>query len=188
MVVLGAAGALTRAGGFQFSDDGLNGICVARDWVGNRTAAERAITLAVSGKVHFRNRNIFALDVAPNINLGPLQQRLHADVFAVRRGGGELPPEFRRLILGVPFNLRIAPREITLLSPGRIFVAPDAGDERVPFVLRHRLLKRDRFPLMCYRHWIVRFVANTASARFQIGRASWRERVWRSGVTGAVDG
>src|SRR5207237_1855318 len=109
-----------------FSDDGLNGICAARGRFGNWTAAERAITLAVSGKIHFRNRNIFALDVAPNINLGPIQQRLHADVFAVRRRGGELLPEFRRLILVVPFKLRIAPREITLLSPGRILDTPDA--------------------------------------------------------------
>jgi hypothetical protein len=64
--------------------------------------------------------------------------------------------------------LRIAPREVTLLSPGRIFIAPDAGDERVPFVLRHRLLKRDRFQLMRYRHRIVGFVANAASPRFLI--------------------
>src|SRR5437762_3039698 len=77
MVILGAAGALTRARGFQFSDDGVNGVCVARDGFANWTAAERAIALAIFRKIHFWNGNVFALDVAPNVNLGPIQQRLH---------------------------------------------------------------------------------------------------------------
>src|SRR5438552_13044399 len=107
MMILSAAGALTRARGFQFSDDGVNGACVARDGFGNWTAAERAIALAIFRKIHFWNGNVFALDVAPNVNLGPIQQRLHPHVLAIGGRSSKLPPEFWGLILVVPFELRV---------------------------------------------------------------------------------
>ena len=94
----------------------------------------------------------------------PIEQRLHAHVFAFRSRCCELSPEFRRLILVIPFRLRVARRKIALLRPGRIFIAANSGDERVPLVLGDRLLQRDRFQLVRHRHRIMRLVTDTARA------------------------
>ena len=80
----------------------------------------------------------------------------------------KLSPEFRGLILIIPFKLRIPRRKISLLRARWVLIAADAGDERIPFVLCHHLLQRDRFQLVRDRDGIMRFVADAASACFLV--------------------
>ncbi len=115
-----------------------------------------------------RDRNILALDVTPDVDLGPVEQRLHPYVLAFRRIGRELSPKFRRLIFVIPLELRIAGREVSFLRTGWIFVAPDSGDQRVEFVFREHLLKRDRFQFVRYGHRIMRLVTNAACTCFGV--------------------
>ena len=45
--------------------------------------------------------------------------------------GFELVPQFRRLILEIPFEVFVAWREIPLFGPGSFFVPPDTDDHRL---------------------------------------------------------
>src|SRR5580704_6136454 len=98
-MVLRAAGALGCLCRFKFGDDLVDRGCVAFDRMCDRTATERTKTFPVSGEIHVRDRNLFPLDVPPDIHLGPIKQWLYAHMFALLRCGYELAPELRGLIL-----------------------------------------------------------------------------------------
>src|SRR2546425_1010616 len=108
------------------------------------------------------------LDVAPDIDFGPIKQRLHTDVLAFGRVGYELSPEFRRFSFVIPFKFGVARRKISLLGASWIFVAPDASDERVPFVFGQHLLERDRFQFVRHRDRVMRLVTDATLARFGV--------------------
>src|SRR5206468_11067640 len=97
----------------------------------DRTAAERTKTFPGSGEIHVRNRNLFSLDVPPDIHLGPIEQRLYEEMFAFCSCGYKLAPEFRRLILVFPFKLRVARCTVSHLRTRAIFVTTNAVDKRV---------------------------------------------------------
>ena len=60
---------------------------------GTRRAAQAAITFTICiGKIERDNGNIFALDVLPNIQLRPMQQRMNADVSIFIKVSFELIP------------------------------------------------------------------------------------------------
>ena len=143
-MVLRATSALGRFRRFKLGNDLVDRGGGAFDRVRDGTAAEGAETFPVSRKIHFRDRNVLPLDVTPDIHLGPVEQRLYAHVFAFCRCGDELAPELRRLIFVIPFELRVARRKISLLCARGIFVAPNAGNERIPLLFRERLLQGDR--------------------------------------------
>src|SRR6266567_5141690 len=115
MIVLGAASALARARSLQFGNNFVDCRRRAYDWVRDGAASEGAKPFSAPREIHLRNRDVFALDVTPDINLSPVEERLHANVFAFCRGGRELSPEFRRLIFIIPFELRVARRKISFL-------------------------------------------------------------------------
>src|ERR1039458_9561724 len=111
MMVLGATGSLARARGFKFRHDFIDRCRIASDRLCDWTTTERTKALTISREIHFWNGNALALDVAPDIDFGPIEQRLDADMFAFCGRGRELPPEFRRLIFVIPFELPVLPPE-----------------------------------------------------------------------------
>src|SRR5205823_12184397 len=102
-------------------------------------ATKRAESFPVSREIHFGNLDVLALDISPDIHFSPIEQRLHAHVFALARAGDELSPELRRLIFVIPFKLRVSRRKISFLRASGIFIPPNSRDERVPFIFGERL-------------------------------------------------
>src|SRR6266700_3755534 len=101
---------------FELGNDFVNCGGSALDWTRNWAAAKRTESFSISGKIHFGDRDVFPLDVPPNIHLGPIEQRLHANMFAFRGSRYELAPEFGRLIFVIPFKLRVSGRKVFLLG------------------------------------------------------------------------
>ena len=109
--------------------------------IGDVLVAERAIALAVLGEIKRDDRNVFALGVGPDVGLGPMQDRMDAQMRARRRRGVELVPEFRRLVAHVPSAFGAARREHPLLGAGGFLVAADAGDQAVKAIFGERELQ-----------------------------------------------
>ena len=109
--------------------------------VGDVLIAERAIALAVLRQIQRDDRNVLALGVGPDVGLGPMQDRMDAQMRARRRRGVELVPEFRRLIAHVPSAFGAARREHALLGAGGFLVAANAGDQAVEAVFGERQLQ-----------------------------------------------
>src|SRR5436190_21504634 len=105
-MILRATGALGRPCRLELDDDLVDCRCSAFDWMRDRAAAKRTKTFPVSGEIHFRDWNVFPLDVALDMHLGQVKQRLHPHVFAFRRYGDELAQVFGSLIYVVLFELR----------------------------------------------------------------------------------
>src|SRR3546814_1069963 len=76
LVVHGTATAFGDPGGAQLGDDLLDRVGIAADRVGDVHVAERAIALAVAGEVQRHQRDAFTLDVEPDVELSPMQQRI----------------------------------------------------------------------------------------------------------------
>ena len=109
--------------------------------IGDVGIAQRAIALAVLREIQRDDRDVFALGVGPDVGLGPMQDRVDAQMRARRRRGVELVPEFRRLVAHVPSAFGAARREHPLLGAGRFLVAADAGDQSVEAVFGERELQ-----------------------------------------------
>src|SRR3546814_9303818 len=95
---------------------------------GDVAVALRAVALAVPGQVERHDGDALAPGVEPDVQLGPVQQRVDANVGARREVGLELVPELRRLVAEVPGPALAARAEHPLLGPRRLLVAADAGD------------------------------------------------------------
>src|SRR5262249_8480387 len=77
-----------------------------------RSAAERAVAGTFALVVIERNgRDFFALDVFPDVKLGPIKKRMNPDMCARGIVGLKLIPEFRRLISNVPKVVFVAGRK-----------------------------------------------------------------------------
>src|SRR5690242_300398 len=141
LLVLGAAGALGDARALELGDDRVDVGRLARHRPGARPAAQRAVAPPVAREIELDHRDALALRVAPHIELGPMQQRMDAQVDAGREFRVEVVPELRRLVAEIPFRI-LGPRaEHPLLGPRPLLVAPDAGDDAGEAVLRHDLLQ-----------------------------------------------
>src|SRR3954452_14772127 len=70
-----------------------------------------------------------------------MQDRVDAQMRALRRRGVEMIPELRRLIAHVPIAFEAARREHALLGARGFLVAADAGDEAVKAVFGQRHLE-----------------------------------------------
>ncbi len=116
---------------------------VGLDRRGDVLVAERAIALAVTRVVQVDDRDLLARDVAPDVELGPAQQRMDAHVRAFRQVALEVVPEFRRLVAEVPGAAFGARREHALLGAGRLLVAADAGDDALELELLQHVLEAD---------------------------------------------
>ncbi len=75
------------------------------------------------------------MDVAPDVDLGPVQQRMDPQMGPGREVGVELVPEFRRLVAEVPLPGVAARAEHPLLGAHALLVAADPGDDAGELVL-----------------------------------------------------
>ncbi len=106
---------------------------------------QRAIALhhrTLRGEVQRRHRDLLAVDVQPDVELGPVRNRKHAHRFALVDAGVVEVPQLRALVLGIPAVLLAAEREDALLGARLLLVAARAADRRVEAVLIQRLLQR----------------------------------------------
>ena len=148
-VIHGAAGAFRNPGCLELGDDLVDGAGVRFDRKRDVSITERAVALAVARQIERDDGNVFALGIGPDVALGPMQDRMHAQMRARRRRGVEVVPEFGRLVAHVPQAFGAARREHALLGAGGLFIAPDAGDQSVEAVLGEREL--ETFGLACGR-------------------------------------
>src|SRR3546814_18265231 len=82
------------------------------------------------GQVALHDGHLLAPRVEPDVDLGPVQQRVNSDMGAGREIGLVLVPELRRLVAEIPGAGLAARAEHALLGAGRLLVAADAGDDR----------------------------------------------------------
>ena len=104
-VVHRTAGALRDGRNRQFLDNLSDGRGLAIDRERNVLIPQRAIPLAFIREVQGNRRDVLTLDVAPDVDFSPRQQRVDAQVSARREVRVELPPEFRRLIAKIFFRM-----------------------------------------------------------------------------------
>src|SRR5688572_6229255 len=143
LAIHGAARALRRLGPLQLGDDRFDRVGDAVDRERDVLVAERAVALAVLGEIQLDHRDLLARDVAPDVHLGPMQQRMDTQVRAGRQVGVEIVPEFRRLVAEVPLPALAARAEHPLLGAHSLLVAPDAGDDAVEAVALDRIPEAD---------------------------------------------
>ena len=105
--VLGAAGAFARFGVAEFFDDFADGFRVGFNRAGAGGASEAAIALSFGVcEVERDDRHVLALDIFPDVQLGPVEQRMNTNVRTLFVVGFKLVPQLRRLITKI-----IPPRE-----------------------------------------------------------------------------
>src|SRR5215472_16296683 len=80
LLVLGAAGALGDARALELGDDRVDVGGLARHRPGARAAAQRAVAPPVAREIEVDHRNALAPRIAPHIELGPMQQRMDAQM------------------------------------------------------------------------------------------------------------
>src|SRR5258708_40032071 len=141
LVVHGAAGALGNFGAVELEDDLVDRARLRGHRRRDVGIAERAVALAVAGEIERNDRDALAPRIGPDIGLGPMQDRMDAQMRAGRRRGVEMIPEFRRLIAHVPAALDAARREHPFLGAGRLLVAANAGEQAVEAVFGERELE-----------------------------------------------
>src|SRR5215207_11278500 len=109
-------GDVRETAALQLDDDLLHVLGVRHHRLGAWPAAERAKALSLAlVVVEAHGRDALALDVLPDVELRPIEQRVDADVRTWRELGGVLIPEFRRLVGDVPVVLARARRKEAML-------------------------------------------------------------------------
>src|SRR3954447_193152 len=71
LVIHGPAGPLGRPGYFQFGNDLVDAGSAAVHREGDVLLTQRAVTLAVTGKVQRNDGNFLALGITPDVQFGP---------------------------------------------------------------------------------------------------------------------
>src|SRR5918996_1779080 len=141
LVIHRATAPLGDLGGLQLGDHLVQGRRVAVDREGDVGIAQRPVALAVPGEIEIDQRNALALRIAPDVDLAPMQQRVHPDMGLGREAGHVLVPELGRLVLEVPAIVLAARAEVALLGARALLVAPDAGDQALEAVLGERRIQ-----------------------------------------------
>ena len=95
----------------------------------------------LGGEVERHDRDLLAVDVEPDVELGPVREREDADRLALAVARVVEPPELGPLVLRVPAMLRGAEGEDALLRARLLLVAPRAAERGVEAVLVERLLQ-----------------------------------------------
>src|SRR6185369_6880117 len=94
--VLGATGAFGCFGYPQLLNDFAYAFCLGLNRERARVTPDAAVALSLRvGKVERDHWDLCALDVFPNVQFSPMQQRMDADVSAFFEIGLELIPKFR---------------------------------------------------------------------------------------------
>ena len=91
------------------------------------------------GVIHRHDGNIFARDVLPDIELGPVGKRENADVLALIDARIVDVPQFGALILRVPLAEFVAERVDAFFGAALLFVAPCAAKSRVIAAFRQAI-------------------------------------------------
>src|SRR5262245_52309625 len=125
-------GHVLQLAALQLDDDVVHVLRRAVDGRLAGAATEAAIAGARSLVVVERNgRDALALDVLPDVHLGPVEQRVDTDVRAGREVGLELVPELGRLVAHVPGVVLVARREVALLRAAALLVGARSHDHAV---------------------------------------------------------
>ena len=157
--------------GDQLLDDLRHGVGVRADGAGARRAAERSHAalhqlrllarqqrherllehdqrvaadddLALLGEVERHDRDVLDVDVLPDVDLGPVREREHADALARPDAAVQQVPELGPLVLRIPLALGVAQREDALLGARAFLVAPGAAERRVEVAGLERVEQR----------------------------------------------
>src|SRR3984893_5668684 len=105
---------------------------------------ERSIAIhdrAPGRKVQGHDRNVFQVDVLPDIELRPVGNRKHADALALMLARVVQAPQLGALVLRIPAMLRRAERENALLRPALLLIAPCSAEGHIEAILIERLLQ-----------------------------------------------
>ena len=128
-----AFGDVLEFSALQFGDDVIDVLGVRINRRLAWAASQRTVTFAVALIVIERHRrDAFALDVFPNVQLGPVQQRMNAHVGAWGEIRFELIPQFRRLIANIPRVVLIARAEVALFRAAAFFIAACSNNDAMP--------------------------------------------------------
>src|SRR5881628_1561126 len=134
---------LDRAGAADVADSAkahrklLDPFAGAR-WGDLRHRNEQAVAAqhrAAVGVVDGGHGEALALDVLPDVELGPVADREHAHVLTLRHPRVVQAPQLGPLVLRVPLAELVAEREHALLRPGLLLVAPRAAEQGIEAVL-----------------------------------------------------
>jgi hypothetical protein len=80
---------------------------------------QRAVALdhrALGGEVQRHDRDVLEVDVLPDVELGPVREREHADALALVLAGVVEVPELGALVLRVPAVLRVRKEKMRSLA------------------------------------------------------------------------
>ena len=89
----------------QFLDDFADGFRSRLDGEGAGRAAQAAVPLPFAvGEIERNHGDLLSLDVFPDVQLRPVQQRVDANVRAFFEIGLELVPQLRRLVAEIPIR------------------------------------------------------------------------------------
>ena len=103
------------------------------------------------GEVDRRDLELLALDVLPDVHLGPVGDREDAHVLALADAAVVEAPQLGPLRLGLPLAELVAQREDALLGACLLLVAPRAAEDRVELVLQDGVQQRGRLQAVARR-------------------------------------
>src|SRR3984893_1620407 len=85
--------------------------------------------------------NALQVDVLPDIELGPVGNREHADALALVLARVVQAPQLGPLVLRIPAMLGRAERENPLLRPALLLIAPGSAERHIEAIFVERLLE-----------------------------------------------
>jgi len=177
--ILRATSALGDRGGSQFDDDLRNRRCAGIDGSCAGYATETAIAgAAATVEIEVWEWNPFQFEIFPNIEFGPIQERMHAHMGTGGKRRLVLIPEFGWLVAKVPFPMFIAEREVAFLRPRAFLVRANTEDDRRPPMLRNGQLERFNLQRRAATVWFM--PAANASVFWPTIRSSRHSRAIRS--------
>src|SRR4029077_1529210 len=140
--ILRAARSLCHRGVPQLVNDVVHGLCRRSDW----RRAGRTAEAAIAGplplvEIEIDEGNVLALDVFPNIDFRPIQQRMNSDVCPRRKSRLELIPELRRLIAEIPIAMFVTRREVAFLGSRPFLICAHTEDDACIALLLNQLLE-----------------------------------------------
>ena len=97
----------------------------------------------------------FEMDVLPDVELGPVRDREHADAFALGLAGVVEAPEFGALVFRVPAVVGGAEGKEALFRTGLLFVTAGAAKGYVETVQVECLLQTFGFPHVCVQRAMI---------------------------------
>ena len=103
------------------------------------------------GEVDRGHLELLAVDVLPDVELGPVGEREHAHVLALADPAVVEVPQLGALVLGVPLAELVAEGEDPLLGAGPLLVAAGAAEGGVEAVLVDRVEQRRRLQAVARR-------------------------------------